>query len=103
MAAANATTTIKSVMYHPENPLKTYHYGEGSTYSCNYDVHPRCRSRAAAAQPPPQAQGGRRRRGKALRSIKNAFKIFIFGVKVADFFTGGIMSPALDALEIMVD
>ncbi|CAN6184526.1 unnamed protein product [Urochloa humidicola] len=68
--------------------------------ACNYDVHPRCRSlAAAAAAQPPQAHGGKRRHRRS--ALKITLKI---GFKVADFFTGGIMSPALlDAIETMVD
>ncbi|CAL5085536.1 unnamed protein product [Urochloa decumbens] len=171
-----AAATIKSTLFHPEHPLKIYHYGEGSTYSCaacelrvtgtgyrchgcnfnihqaclslpvsisvachpgheldlyrlnagfsrrcdvcgvtshagaymyicaacNYDVHPRCQSLAGAAQPP-QAHGGRRHRGRALQCAKIALRVGIFGLKVADIFTNGLMSPALDAFETMVD
>ncbi|CAL5061686.1 unnamed protein product [Urochloa decumbens] len=167
-----AAATINSTLFHPEHPLKRYHYGEGSTYSCaacelvvtgagyscdecdfnihqacliglpgsiavashpgheltltrlgasrwcdvceetshagaymyicaacNYDVHPRCRSLAAAAA---GAHGGKRHHHRR-SALRITLKIGIVGLKVADFVTGGIMSPALDAMETMVD
>ncbi|CAN6206051.1 unnamed protein product [Urochloa humidicola] len=164
-----------AAIFHPEHPLKKYHYGEGSAYSCaacelrvtgtgyrcdgcnfniheaclslpvsisaachpgheldlyrlnagisrccdvckeashagdymyiclacNYDVHPRCRSLAGAAAQPPHAHGGKRHHRRT--ALKITLKIGIIGFKVADIFTGGLMSPALDAIETMVD
>ncbi|CAO1939452.1 unnamed protein product [Urochloa humidicola] len=109
------------VACHPGHELDLYHLNAGATrgcdvcgeishagdymyicVACDYDVHPRCRHLAAAAAQPPHAHGGKRHHHRR-SALKITLKIGIIGFKVADFFTGGIMSPALDAIETMVD
>ncbi|KAJ1291829.1 hypothetical protein BS78_02G346800 [Paspalum vaginatum] len=61
---------------------------------CDYNVHPRCRSLV------PQR---RRRNGGTRQAIKVSLKVGMFGFRVVNIMTGGVMSPVLDFIDTAID
>ncbi|TVU37996.1 hypothetical protein EJB05_11343, partial [Eragrostis curvula] len=63
---------------------------------CNYDVHPRCIFLLTRGR---ESNGALK---ATLKAVKVTLKIGMFGLKVANVFTGGLLSPLLHPIDYAI-